>query len=248
MWKFLKIVFLRAWSETKGFFGWNKKTLIVPLLFLVGLILDNKIRGGISAFDELVVAVLYGLIPIFLFALFLMLINILRAPSGIYYEQQRVIAKLENELFIRDTELDIDVVPDNPIPSNTEQWVRLRIVNNEQYDIEGCFTELLGIKKEGEQLLGVSLPIKFSWGYTNPHIEGFLDIVRGSSALLDVARTEYENNLLWFTTIRGNMFAQKSGVYKIQIHIGGEVSGVTKKPKNLRFSLTYDGGNKLKIK
>lgn len=46
IWDFEVRVINRAWASTRDFFGWKKKTLIWPVLFFVGALIDFVIRGA----------------------------------------------------------------------------------------------------------------------------------------------------------------------------------------------------------
>lgn len=70
----------RAWQDTKGFFGWNKKSLVFLLLYAVGLLLYWVLQGVEAVKEEILFFLAFGLAPIGGFAILLFLWNSLRAP------------------------------------------------------------------------------------------------------------------------------------------------------------------------
>lgn len=69
-----------VWRETRGFFGWNWRTALVPTLFLVGLIVAFFTLEGEVVRDELLTSLAFGLAPVGGLAVLITLVNIIRAP------------------------------------------------------------------------------------------------------------------------------------------------------------------------
>lgn len=81
MWK-------RALEDTKAFFGWNRKTLIHPFLYVVGLIVYYKLYGAEGVMGEVWHFIAFGLIPVGLFSIFLFYGNLARAPVYTKFEER----------------------------------------------------------------------------------------------------------------------------------------------------------------
>jgi hypothetical protein len=78
---YLKRVVKKGVSDTIEFFGWNKRTLVVPFLWLIGAGIHWGLAGWEAVASELIIALVYGLIPVVGFAILLLLYNLMSAPA-----------------------------------------------------------------------------------------------------------------------------------------------------------------------
>src|SRR5688572_32668612 len=67
-------------SQTLHFFGWSKRTLLVPVLFVVGAIVALATLEGELVREEILTTLAFGLIPIGGLAVVVAVVNIIRAP------------------------------------------------------------------------------------------------------------------------------------------------------------------------
>ena len=74
-------IYCRALKDTYNFFGLNKQSLAVPVLWVFGLAVYFVWQGLDKAKEELIVALAFGFIPIGVFTVLLMVWNIFIAPS-----------------------------------------------------------------------------------------------------------------------------------------------------------------------
>jgi hypothetical protein len=72
--------FERALSETGKFFGWNRQTLLVPTLFVVGLLLGFYLLRGEQVLDQIITSFVFGLAPVGGLTILVLLVNLVRAP------------------------------------------------------------------------------------------------------------------------------------------------------------------------
>lgn len=79
---------IRAFRDTKSFFGWNRKTVIHPILYGVGLIVYYLLYGEQGVIGEVWHFIAFGLIPVGVFILLLFLWNLMRAPVYIKFEKK----------------------------------------------------------------------------------------------------------------------------------------------------------------
>ncbi len=82
-------VLRKALRDTRRFFGWNIRSIIVAAAFPVGFLLFWRLRGIDAAMTELYVLAAFTLAPIGAFALLLFLWNLFLAPSRLTAEQIR---------------------------------------------------------------------------------------------------------------------------------------------------------------
>ena len=79
----------RAFKDTKAFFGWNKRTLLLPLFWCGGGIFYWQWQGVEAMLEEVAVAIAFGLIPVGIFAFLLFIYNLIRAPVFLRFEKER---------------------------------------------------------------------------------------------------------------------------------------------------------------
>jgi hypothetical protein len=72
-----------TWVETLHFFGWNKRTLLVPFLWVVGAITAFSTLDGPVVRDEILTAFAFGLIPVVALAVLVAVVNIVHAPYAL---------------------------------------------------------------------------------------------------------------------------------------------------------------------
>lgn len=76
---FREILFA-AFNNTRCFFGWNRRSCIVPILFLAGATFQYIIFGFEAVMDEVILRILYVLAPIGGFTIVLFFWNIIKVP------------------------------------------------------------------------------------------------------------------------------------------------------------------------
>lgn len=81
MWK-------RAFKDTKALFGWNKRTLLLPVFWCGGGILYWQWQGIEAMSEEVAVAIAFGLIPVGAVAFLLFIYNLIRAPVFLRFEKE----------------------------------------------------------------------------------------------------------------------------------------------------------------
>ena len=80
----IKKIFVRACVDTREFFGWNRKTLVVPLLFIMGLYIHSRTTvNPVEPFAQLVTWLTYTAAPLGIFTFCLFLWNLACAPYRI---------------------------------------------------------------------------------------------------------------------------------------------------------------------
>ena len=84
------VIFKRAFLETKEFFGvnfgWNLKSILIPVLFCIGTAVHLYRFGWVAAMSEFNAFVSYALIPLGGYVFLMFLANLILAPSRILYE------------------------------------------------------------------------------------------------------------------------------------------------------------------
>ena len=78
----------KALKHTFTFFGYNRQSLIVPFLFLAGLLFYWYLRGLEAVMEELIVAIAFTVLPLGLFTVCLFVFNLVRAPYIQYKKDQ----------------------------------------------------------------------------------------------------------------------------------------------------------------
>src|SRR6185503_21311921 len=94
-------IFALAVTETFRFFGWHKRTLLVPFLYLVGAIVGFAILEGEVVREEILTALAFGLIPVAGLAVLVTLVNIIRAPY--LFDSKRLSAQVTSEQGFQET-------------------------------------------------------------------------------------------------------------------------------------------------
>ena len=95
---YIKRVLRKAGNDTLGFFGWNKKTLALPVFWVVGSLVYWGVAGWSAMMNELLIAVSYGLIPVGAFAVLLFVYNFLAAPARLQAATDHQVEELEGTL------------------------------------------------------------------------------------------------------------------------------------------------------
>lgn len=85
--EFSKLVFKTAWSDTVSYFGWNKRTVVLGILWVIGGGLYYFYAGEAALWDELVQIAVWGFAPVGVFAFLLFLWNVSIAPFKLIYEK-----------------------------------------------------------------------------------------------------------------------------------------------------------------
>lgn len=89
---------VRAWNDTKAFFGWNLRILIWPGLYLLGFLGLIRYKGLEFAMDEMISYIFLSLIPVGIGVLLIFAYNFVRAPIRLVGEQRGRIADLERQV------------------------------------------------------------------------------------------------------------------------------------------------------
>ena len=89
---------VRAWNDTKAFFGWNVRILIWPGLYLLGFLGLIRYKGWEFAIDEMVSNLFLSLIPVGIGALLIFAYNFALVPIRLMDEQRGKIADLERQV------------------------------------------------------------------------------------------------------------------------------------------------------
>jgi hypothetical protein len=100
-------IWKRAWADTCDFFGWNKKSLLLPILWLAGAVVFYFWQGLEAVTGEIFVAIAFGLIPVGAFAILLLIWNLIRAPIYIKWAKEKeecktvleIIGGIENDIY-----------------------------------------------------------------------------------------------------------------------------------------------------
>ena len=86
----------RAWVETKTFLEWNRRNLSTAgILFALGLLVGYYMLGTRSVMEQIVTTLAYGLAPVGLLVIALLLGNLIRASYLIHGEQAATADRLE---------------------------------------------------------------------------------------------------------------------------------------------------------
>ena len=88
----------RAWTDTRRFFGWNKRTIVMPILFGVGSLFHLWWFGVSAMMDEIDLFISYSLAPVGAFTILLFLWNMIAAPPRMEYEASQKAETTEREL------------------------------------------------------------------------------------------------------------------------------------------------------
>lgn len=108
-----KRILIKGWIDTLDFFGWNWRTLIVPLLYLVGSIVFGLWQGKDKLLDKWIETAAFGLVPVSGFAVLLFIYNVIAAPARLQANADNRIGTLEDELkVIREKQSYVDVLSD----------------------------------------------------------------------------------------------------------------------------------------
>src|SRR2546428_1545741 len=89
---------VRAWNDTRAFFGWNLRNLIWPGLYLIGFLGLIWYKGLEFAMDEMVSYIFLSLIPVGTGVLLIFAYNFVQAPIRLMDEQEGRIADLERQV------------------------------------------------------------------------------------------------------------------------------------------------------
>ena len=91
-----------AIEHTKHFLRWNKGSAAFLLLYGVGLLIYWQWKGTQAVNDEIAIFIAFGLAPIGAFAVFLLAVNLIKAPyhmeQTLTKENAKKIGKLESEI------------------------------------------------------------------------------------------------------------------------------------------------------
>lgn len=246
---FRKIYWNSVWGKVKDSIDSKRKTIVFGIFSLIlGGGLYFIFRGKEALIDEIEILIAFSILPGILFSIIFFVWFMITTPAILYRKQQERILQLEKAIDNRDTRIKIRLEVDNPPIVGSEKWVRLKLYNLEHDSIVECYVELVKIFSNGEkEIKHISLPIKLSWGFSNPHEKGKLEIERNSSAILDIAKTDRKLNQFCFTTIRDEMFRQEPGEYVILLRIGGKSTGIARVPIERKYEINFKGGTILSI-
>lgn len=76
-------IICRAFKDTKSFFGWNRKTITVPVFFVAGLWIIYQCQGWDVMTSQLWNTIAFALTPVGVFAVLLFLWNLIQSPNRI---------------------------------------------------------------------------------------------------------------------------------------------------------------------
>lgn len=234
MWK-------RATKDTLSFFGWNKRTLIVPiLLWLLGAIIYYFWQGKQAMLEEITVAVSFALIPIGVFLLGLFLFHLIRAPVYIKWEREK------------EPRLIVTLAP-NLEPGDKKHWLRLRVENPSRTPIAGCYgkvnsyTMLIQGKRVTETPAGQSLndglpPERHSFVWSSVDLpETTITIPGQGHEFLYIA--VMQNQMFYTPTDMGLKYPKPllSVEFEVVIDIGSEVMAFPPTRVSLVFETEMNG-------
>lgn len=132
-------------------------------------------------------------------------------------------------------EIGLETFEQPIIPANNDKWVSIKVVNKGNDHLTNCYGTL--------EIDGMPLQLGWSGGST-----GVKDIRRGSSELLDIARTFKQKGVFAFTTQnRGDWPEKKPGRYSFQVTVGGDLKGKSIIPILFIGDIEYKGGTDLLV-
>lgn len=92
-------VFALAWAETIRFFGWNKRTLLFSLLWVVGAIAGLFTLEGPLVRDQILTTLVFVFAPVGVLTILLTIVNIIRAPQLLHLKQRLSSEEIEQGLL-----------------------------------------------------------------------------------------------------------------------------------------------------
>lgn len=95
-WEYYACVFKRAGKETLTFFGWNRRTLLLPVLFVVGVIVGLATLRGELVLDQILTTFVFGLVPVGALAVLITIVNLFRSPHLIHTDVTKQVDALVN--------------------------------------------------------------------------------------------------------------------------------------------------------
>lgn len=79
----MRNIFKRAFQDTIKFFGWNRKSITLPIFYASGLYLYWQFKGIGAVRDTIIQFFAFGLIPVGGFAVLLFVWNLIQVPNRI---------------------------------------------------------------------------------------------------------------------------------------------------------------------
>ncbi|MEW6029255.1 MAG: hypothetical protein ACOYZ8_05465 [Chloroflexota bacterium] len=250
---YLRAVINKAVRETQRQFGGNVRKFMLAVALIITVAISRYfILGRSSAMNflaELVVdSILVG--GMFLFVLFLL--NLLRAPRLIYYEQQNGTKVLEERIDELDKIIKRELVKASVnfevYPRSSEGYASIKIFNNESRDLTGCYVKLEevfvtayvpnDIVYDGLEAINPNNYF-ISWAGGGGG-NGYTTIERKNYSVLNVAKVVRSENW-WFAFLfhKGEeKRLHRQGDYKIKISFRGLLDGKPIEPVEYRFVMS----------
>jgi hypothetical protein len=168
----------RACSDTRSYFGWNKKTIIPSIVVWgLGAIIYWQWQGWDAVKEEIAVVIAFIVAPILLYLLVVFVFNLIRAPVFIKWE--------------RDKEpcLTIFKEPDEGGSLDHGHYRGLTIKNEGTQEAEGCrgqLEDIINIETNERQIFPINRNLQWS-RYSAMEPTEVLPIAGRGFAVLDVA-------------------------------------------------------------
>lgn len=240
----------RACRDTRSYFGWNKRTIVPPLVaWGMGAIIYWQWQGWDAMKEEIAVAVAFIISPIFLYLLLVYIFNLIRAPVYIKWEKEK--------------EPTMTVSPYSGRRQNdwekTERlmWAELRVTNTsslqELKDVGVNIVTCLAVIKKQDSPNDYALYKQFDWNPASvywsernaPSHQMSLSIPPSATRIALVAFQDNSN---------GGQFAFNTNLYdwivggvKIEVEISSFNSALLKKAFYIECHPNYVGGDRAKF-
>jgi hypothetical protein len=161
---------------------------------------------------------------------------------------------LNNELTSKTPALKVRLLPHDQFidPNNQNKWVSVEVINEEDVDLTECHGTFEYVARISDsdpvQKEVIIQNEQEAWSHkSSPTSEGLATIYPDMRAYLDVARTRRAQNIVQFTTWRGDRFDQSPGIFHVRTKIGGKIRGRRFTPLLFDGYLHYRGGADLTI-
>ncbi len=135
-------VVIRAFGDTLSFFGWNRRTLALPALYIAGAAVHWGIAGWDAVVSEVLATLAYGLVPVGGFAVLLFVWNWIKAPGRIQRETEEQNVELADKLNkIKNKQDKVDALSNLLDEAIHKIWNRPVTNNNELNELDKYWHE-----------------------------------------------------------------------------------------------------------
>lgn len=248
-----KYIRKRGYGRTKAKYGWSRLSVTSAFFAAIGALLawiiDTQFRGLSSATGELWAYVIYIIIGGAIGFAVQYLLTYRAEPYLLYKEQELEITGLEKQLADKYNNTNILVEGHRYERTTKDQWVGLKITNQENVGIADFYVSLTSSIDESDGRDDLPAPIKIDWSSLNPPSHDFR-LPREDTRFFDVAATHLDNtpNTATYVMIGGiHRFRVGWGERKLTFKIGGQINGADIKPIVCSADLIYSGGVSLEI-